>query len=139
MNEADAAAMQIVSHMFANDRAARSMGIELLEVRAGYAGVAFSVREDMLNAYGSAQGGYIFALADTAFAYACNSRGETSVALNCSISFASPGRVGARLTASARERTLGGRTGVYDVEVVDEAGTIVALFRGTSYRVTRVG
>jgi acyl-CoA thioesterase len=125
--------------MFANDRAAHSLGIEVVEVRAGYASVAFSVSEDMLNAYGSAHGGYLFALADTAFAYACNSGGETCVALACSISFASPGRAGSRLTASARERNLGGRTGIYDVEIVDEFGTAIAFFRGTSYRITRVG
>jgi acyl-CoA thioesterase len=137
MSEEDAVAVRIVSEMFVHDRAARSMGIEVLDAAAGFARVAFVVRDDMLNAAGSCHGGYLFALADTAFGYACNSHGGAWVALQCSISFSAPGRPGARLVATAHERTRGGRTGIYDIEIADEAGATVGLFRGTSYRVSR--
>jgi acyl-CoA thioesterase len=122
--------------MFDRDRAAHTMGIELLETRAGYARIAFVVREDMLNAHDTCHGGYVFALADAAFAYACNSRNDMCLALQCSISFAGPSPLGARLVATARERALGGRTGTYDVEVTNDAGKVLAFFRGTSYRVS---
>jgi acyl-CoA thioesterase len=79
-------------------------------------------------------GGYVFLLADTAFAYACNSRNDTNVALNCSISFVAATRAGQRLTAVATERARSKKTGTYDVEVSSADGATVALFRGTSYR-----
>jgi len=111
------------------------MGIDLLEVRSGFARVAFTVRDDMLNGYETCHGGFLFALADTAFAYACNSHNRPTVALQCTISYAAPARAGERLTATAQERALGGRTGTYDVEVQRVDGTVLAFFRGTSYRV----
>ncbi len=137
MEQKAAIPARIVSEMFAKDRAAQTMGIEILETGAGFSQIAFVVRADMLNSMGACHGGFLFALADTAFGYACNSRGQACVALHCSISFSAPGRAGARLVATARERSLGGRTGIYDVEVVDDAGSIVAFFRGTSYRLAR--
>jgi acyl-CoA thioesterase len=136
MSEEDELAARVVAAMYARDRAAQTLGIELLETGAGFARVAFTVREEMLNAHDSAHGGYIFALADSAFAYACNSRNDACVALQCSISFAAPARAGMRLVATARERALGGRTGTYDVEVTAEDGGVLAFFRGTSYRVS---
>jgi acyl-CoA thioesterase len=132
---ADDLARAVAVKMYAEDRAAQSMGIEILEVREGYARVAFVVRDDMLSAHRIAHGGFIFALADTAFAYACNSRNRATIALQCTISFSKPGKPGARVTATAIERAKGGRTGTYDVDVVDDEGTTVALFRGTSYGV----
>jgi acyl-CoA thioesterase len=134
-NDADALARSVASAMYASDRAAQSMGIELVEVREGFAVVAFVVREDMISGHAIAHGGLIFALADTAFAYACNSRNRATIALQCTISFSAPGRLGARLTATARERFSGGRTGTYDVDVTDESGATIAFFRGTSYGV----
>jgi acyl-CoA thioesterase len=136
VNEEDALAARVVAAMFDRDRAAKTMGIELHEARAGFARIAFVVREDMLNAHDTCHGGYVFALADAAFAYACNSRNDVCLALQCSISFAGPSQLGARLVATARERALGGRTGTYDVEVTNDAGTVLAFFRGTSYRVS---
>jgi acyl-CoA thioesterase len=121
--------------MYERDRAAHTMGIEVLEARAGFSRVAFVVRSDMLNGHDICHGAYVFGLADAAFAYACNSRNDACVALNCSISFAGPSPLGARLVATARERALGGRTGVYDIEVTNEDGTVLAFFRGTSYRI----
>ena len=133
--EADVLARAVAARMYAEDRAAQSMGIELLEVREGFARVAFVVRDDMVSGHGIAHGGFIFALADTAFAYACNSRNRVTIALQCSISFTAAGKRGSRVTATARERFAGGRTGTYDVEVADETDTVLAYFRGTSYGV----
>ncbi|MBD5633716.1 MAG: hydroxyphenylacetyl-CoA thioesterase PaaI [Candidatus Eremiobacteraeota bacterium] len=121
--------------MYERDRASRSLGIDILEVHAGYARAAFVVRDDMLNGLDVCHGGFLFTLADSAFAFACNSRNESTVALQCSISFSGPARSGERIEAIARERTLGGRTGTYDVELTGPRGT-VALFRGVSYRVS---
>lgn len=121
--------------MYARDAAARLLGITLDEVREGYARLSMTALPSMLNGHDLVHGGLIFTLADTAFAYACNSRNERNVALSAQISFVAPARGGDRLVASACERSRAGRTGVYDVEVTDERGTSIALFRGTSYRV----
>lgn len=135
MNDDDALAARVGAAMFERDRASHGLGMEILDVRAGFARIAFTVREDMLNGHDLCHGGFLFALADTAFAYACNSRNAANVALQCSISFAASARLGERLTATAQERALGGRTGTYDGEVLRADGSLVALFRGTSYRV----
>ena len=132
--DADEVARRSAAAMFERDTAARTMGIELLDIALGHARVAFVVRPEMLNGHASCHGGYVFALADTAFAYACNTRNEMNVALQASISFVAPGRSGERLIASARERSRGGRTGLYDVEVSGPGGEPIAFFRGTSYR-----
>ncbi len=126
-------AARIAAAMYARDRAARDLEIAVEEVRFGYARCAFTVRDSMLNGHDVAHGGYVFALADTAFAYACNSRNDVNVALHASISFAAPARAGERLVAVAEERARTRRTGTYDVTVT-ESGRTVALFRGTSYR-----
>lgn len=131
----DEVARRVAATLYERDLAARSLGVELLEVRAGFARVAFIVRDDMLNGHATAHGGFIFALADTAFAYACNSRNHVNVALQCSISFAVAAKSGTRLEARAVERSSGSRTGTYDVDVTRPDGTTVAYFRGTSYRV----
>lgn len=120
--------------MYARDTAARTLGITIEEVRPGYARLWMTASPSMLNGHEVVHGGFIFALADTAFAYACNSRNETNVALNAAISFTAPGRTGQRLVATAQERSHGGRTGIYDVEVRNDVGETIALFRGTSYR-----
>jgi acyl-CoA thioesterase len=121
--------------MYANDAAAKSLGMTIDEVGPGYAKLSMQVAASMVNGHDVAHGGFIFLLADSAFAYACNSRGERNVALSASISFAAPGRTGETLTAVARERTRAGTTGVYDVEVMGPDGTTLALFRGTSYKI----
>ena len=119
--------------MYERDRAAAWTGVALEEVRFGYARCGMAVREEMLNGHDVCHGGFVFLLADTAFAYACNSRNDTHVALNCSISFTAAARGGDVLTAVAEERTRGKRTGTYDVTVFGPKGDVVALFRGTSY------
>ena len=131
----DALAAACASAMFARDRAAQSLGMIVEEAREGYARVRMPIREDMVNGHAIAHGGMIFTLADTAFAYACNSRNVPYVALQVSISFTAPGRLGETLVAEGREITLAGRTGVYDISVRTESGTPVALFRGTCYRI----
>jgi acyl-CoA thioesterase len=120
--------------MFERDRAAHHAGIEVEEVRFGYARCRFIVTEFMLNGHDLCHGGFIFMLADTAFAYACNSRNDTHVALACSISFAAAARKGEVLTAIAEERTRARRTGTYDVTVYGPKDEAIALFRGTSYK-----
>ena len=98
--------------MYGRDRAAQAMGITVLEARAGYARLDMTISDTMINGHDIAHGGAIFTLADTAFAYACNSRNEANVALQCSISFTSPARLGERLVAVGEQRSGGsGRTG----------------------------
>jgi acyl-CoA thioesterase len=133
MSEASFAA-RIAAAMYERDRAARAVGIELEETRFGYARCSFEVREDMLNGHDVCHGGYVFMLADTAFAYACNSRNDTNVALACSISFVAATRAGQRLMAEAVESARTKRTGTYDVTVRGPQDETIALFRGTSYR-----
>jgi acyl-CoA thioesterase len=135
MSEENALAARVAEAMFERDRASKSMGMEILEVRPGFAKLAFVVREDMLNGHDLCHGGFIFTLADSAFAFACNSRNDANVALQCSISFSKSARLGERLIATSQERVLGGRTGTYDGEVRGGDGSVIALFRGTSYRV----
>jgi len=121
--------------MYERDAAARALEIALEEVAPGYARLTMRVAATMVNGHDVAHGGLIFTLADTAFAYACNSRNERNVALNAAISFVAPARAGDRLVAIATERSRAGRTGIYDVEVRDERDAMIAVFRGTSYRI----
>lgn len=118
--------------MYERDRASQELGMELEEVRPGYARVRMRVAETMVNGHGTCHGGLIFALADSAFAFACNSYGFVTVAAGCSIEFLSPAREGDELVAVARERSRDGRQGVYDVDVGRADGSPVAAFRGRS-------
>jgi len=106
------------------------MKIEAVE--PGYAKVSMVLQPQMINGHETAHGGFIFTLADSAFAFACNSRNVATVAQHCSISYVSPGRLGERLIAEAREAHLEGRFGIYDVTVQAEDGRAVAFFRGYS-------
>lgn len=117
--------------MFAADRASRDLGMELLEVGDGKATVQMTVAASMLNGYGIAHGGYVFMVADTAFACACNSRGVMTVAAGADVSFVAPAREGAVLVATATERVAFGRSGIYDVTVRCD-DQVVAEFRGRS-------
>lgn len=117
--------------LWAGDRAAQAMGAELIDVGPGRATLAMVVRDDMVNGHDTAHGGYIFALADTAFAFACNSGGHTTVAAHCSVTFLRPGQRGDRLVARAREVSRGGRSGLYDV-TVSVGDKVIAEFRGHS-------
>lgn len=117
--------------MFAADRASRELGIELLEHGEGTAVLRMTVTSTMVNGHGIAHGGYVFLLADTAFACACNSRGGVTVAAGADISFVAPAHDGDVLVATAQERTRFGRSGIYDVSV-RRGDEVVAEFRGRS-------
>jgi acyl-CoA thioesterase len=122
--------------MFERDHAAQAAGIEVIETRPGHALLRLRVREDMVNGHAIAHGGYVFLLADTAFAYACNGYGPVAVARSCHIEFVAPCRAGDVLEADATERMRSGRNGIYDVavrRVSDDA--LIAEFRGHSREV----
>ena len=121
-----------VETMFASDDASRMFGIELLDYGPGWARAQLIVRDEMLNGHGICHGGVIFALADTAFACACNSWGPVTVAAGADIVFVAPARGGDILTAEGRVRARYGRNGVYDVTVT-RGGELVAEFRGRSH------
>ncbi len=130
---AQSVAERVANALYARDAAAQANGIALLEVGPGHSRMRMTVQPSMLNAHQVCHGGHIFTLADTAFAYACNSYDDMTLALQCDISFLKPGRVGSVLTATASERKRGRRTGLYDVDVHDDQGDLVATFRGTSF------
>lgn len=121
--------------MWANDRASRGLGMRIDAVAPGAATLSMPVRADMLNGHDICHGGFIFALADSAFAFACNSYNFVTVASGCTIDFVAPAREGDVLTALAQERSASGRTGVYDIDVTNQRGERIALFRGKSYRI----
>jgi acyl-CoA thioesterase len=117
--------------MWKDDDASQGLGMEILEVKAGQATLAMTVKPHMVNGHGIAHGGFIFLLADSTFAFACNSRNERAVAAQCNISFIKPGKLGDRLVATAREISWTGRSGIYDVRVTVD-GVAIAELRGHS-------
>lgn len=121
--------------MYERDPATRDLGIELLEIRPGYARMSMTVRATMLNGHQSCHGGYIFLLADSAFAFACNSHNFVTVGAGCTIDYVAPGREGDLLVAEGVEQVMAGKTGVYDITVRNQDGKVLALFRGKSHRV----
>jgi acyl-CoA thioesterase len=131
-NAADALAQASAEAMWSTDRASQALGMRILEVRPGTARLCMTIRPDMTNGHGICHGGYMFLLADSAFAFACNSRNQKTVAAGAEIHFVSSSREGDLLTAEAQEQHLGGRSGIYDVRVTDQTGRTVALFRGKS-------
>jgi acyl-CoA thioesterase len=128
---ADELARACAEAMWSSDSASRALGMEIVEVGPGRATLAMTVGEAMLNGHEIAHGGYIFTLADSAFAFACNSYGERTVAVHCSISFIRQAARGDRLVAAAREVSRSGRSGIYDVSV-SANGNVIAEFRGHS-------
>lgn len=121
--------------LFEREPAAQDMAIEIIAMAAGKAELRMTVQHRMLNGHASCHGGFLFALADTAFAYACNSRNQSTVAAGCSIEYLAPGYEGDVLRAVAEERSLAGRTGCYDISVFNQDDTLLALFRGKSYKI----
>jgi acyl-CoA thioesterase len=136
MSVADELARRAADAMFAEDHAARHLGIRIDAISAGRATLSMTVAETMVNGHGLCHGGYIFTLADTAFAYACNSYGQRTVAQHAEITFVTPGKRGMRLVAAAIERHRAARSGIYDITVRDETGAIIAEFRGLSRTIT---
>ena len=120
--------------MLAKDRVAQDLNIQLVSVGAGAASMTMTVQERMLNSFAICHGGYITLLADTAFAYACNSYNDVTVASSLGIEFIAAVQAGDVLTAKATEISLAGRTGLYDIDVTNQVGKRVAVMRGRSYR-----
>ncbi|HAY11359.1 MAG TPA: hydroxyphenylacetyl-CoA thioesterase PaaI [Thauera sp.] len=128
-----ALAEAVAAAMWSRDRAAQALGIRIEAVGPGTATLSMLVRGDMVNGHHICHGGLIFSLADTAFAYACNAYNEVTVAAGFDVNLMLGARLGDVLTASATELAKTGRTGVYDIEVVNQRGERIALFRGRSY------
>ena len=118
--------------MWANDNASQWLGMEIDRVEEGRAVLRLTVDAHHCNGHGICHGGVIFSLADSAFAFACNSRNQATVAQHNVISYVAPGRLGDRLTATAREVSLTGRSGIYDVTVTNQDDAVIAEFRGMS-------
>lgn len=131
-NAADTLARQVAEHLLSREGTGAAWGIKIETVREGYARIAMRVRKDMLNGHGIVHGGMIFALADTAFAYACNSRNAPAVAQQASIVFLAQARDGDRLIAEAQEQSRANRSGVYAVTVRNDKGDDIAVFQGLS-------
>ena len=132
---AQALAEAAAASMLSRDSATQALGIKMVDVGPGHARMSMTVRADMLNGHQTCHGGFIFALADSAFAFACNSYNLNTVGAGCTIDYLAPGREGDVLTADAVEQALAGKSGVYDVKVSNQEGRAIALFRGKSIRV----
>ena len=126
-------AERVRDHMWAGDNASKSLGMEVLAIGPGTATMRMIVRQDMLNGHAICHGGLVTALADSAFAFACNAYDEVTVASGFTVDLVAPGRLGDVLTARAVEVNKAGRTGVYDIEVRNQRDERVAVFRGRSY------
>ena len=125
---------EVVNHMMENDFFSQWLGIEVLEIKAGYSKVKMTVRKEMVNGFGIVHGGIPFSLADSAFAFACNNRNDLSVALDTSINFIKPVHVGDILTAEAIEIHNGRSTGLYHIKISNQHKHEVALFKGLCFR-----
>ncbi len=125
---------QILKTMLAKDNFSRWMGIEVDEYREGYCKLHYTVKEDMLNGFSIVHGGIVFSGSDSAFAFACNSHGQLSVALDVHISFIRAGKAGDVMTVEAKEIHTGNKTSFYDITTSNDKGEIVAVFKGTAYR-----
>jgi acyl-CoA thioesterase len=140
VNDTDPVAAQhlaerVAETMYARDRASQALGMHIVRVAPGEAELTMRVRDDMVNGHAICHGGFVFALADSTFAFACNSYNANTVAQGCAIEYLAPAREGDVLSASGRERSRSGRTGVYDIEVRNQRGETIALLRGKSYRI----
>ena len=129
---ADELARACADAMWAEDAASRGLGFELVSVGPGRAELAMTVTERMVNGHKTCHGGFIFTLADSAFAFACNTYNQRTVAQHCAITFIEAGRLGDRLTARGVEKNRRGRSGIYDITVTRQDGTVIAEFRGHS-------
>ena len=134
-DDGQALAEEVGDAMFARDPASKGLGMTINAIGAGRASVSMTIRADMLNAHQSCHGGFIFTLADSAFAFACNSHNLNTVGSACTIDYLAPGRLHDVLTAEAVELALNGKSGVYDVKVSNQEGRTIALFRGKSLRI----
>jgi len=134
MNSNDELAKKSVEKMMQLDYFSQWMGVEIIEIGYHYSKIKMLLRHEMMNGFGIAHGGVTFALADSAFAFACNSEGKITVALDVSISFTKAGKEGDILTAKAKEINSTNKTGLYLIEVKNQHDELVALFKGTCYK-----
>jgi len=134
---AAALAQRVVSALYERDNASKALGMKIEAAGPGMARVSMRVRADMLNGHRTCHGGFIFALADSAFAFACNSRNDAAVAAACHIDYLEPAHEGDVLLAEAAEQALAGRAAVYDISITNQAGRTIALFRGKSIQLRR--
>ena len=133
--QAQQLAEKAVQALFASDRASQALGIRIVEIRPGYSRLTMLVRPDMVNGHRICHGGMVFALADSAFAFSCNSYNESTVAAAASIDFLAPACEGDELTATAAELWRTGRNGIYEITIINQKGARIALFRGRSHRI----
>ena len=133
--EAQLLAEQASKHMYEHDQASQQLGIVLEKIAPGYAKMSMRVREDMLNGYRICHGGFIFALADSAFAFSCNSYNQITLAAGATIDFISPAQLDDVLSAEGTESSLSGKNGIYDVRVYNQEHVDIAFFRGRSRRI----
>ncbi|CDG19611.1 hydroxyphenylacetyl-CoA thioesterase PaaI [Xenorhabdus doucetiae] len=136
-NTASQQARRHIEAMYAQDACAQEMGMHIEHIDTGFARLSMKITPNMLNGHQSCHGGILFSLADTAFAYACNSEGLAAVASSGSIDFIRPALAGDRLTATASVQYQGKTTGLYDVEITNQNGKPVAFFRGHSHRLSQ--
>ena len=128
---------EVLEIMLKRDRFTEWLGLKVDEHTMGYCKLHFMVTDIMLNGFGNIHGGILFSASDSAFAFACNSHGIITVALDVSISFARPAKSGDLLTVEANEIYLGNKIGIYDIRTTNEKGELVALFKGTAYRTSK--
>jgi acyl-CoA thioesterase len=129
---------QVLNRMLQHDKFTAWLGLVVDEIAEGYCKLHYTVKEDMLNGFNSIHGGVLFSAADSAFAFACNSHGCITVALDVSISFNRAAKPGEVLTVEANELHLGNKTGTYDVRTINQHGELVAWFKGTAYRTSQI-
>jgi acyl-CoA thioesterase len=134
-DDAAARATRVAQAMFERDRASQALGIRIIGVRPGWARLSMTVRDDMVNGHGLCHGGMVFSLADSAFAFACNSYNDATVAAAASIDYLAAARAGDELTAEAAELWRSRRSGLYEITVANQHGERIALFRGRSHRI----
>ncbi|MES1221787.1 MAG: hotdog fold thioesterase [Bacteroidota bacterium] len=128
---------EVLKIMLKRDRFTEWLGLKINEHRIGYCKLHYVVNEMMLNGFGNVHGGILFSASDSALAFACNSHGVLTVALDASITFTRPAKAGDLLTVEAVEVHLGNKIGVYDIRTTNEKGELVALFKGTAYRTSK--
>jgi acyl-CoA thioesterase len=129
---------KVLQFMLKRDRFTKWLGLQIDEYKKGYCKLHFQVSDEMLNGFNKVHGGVLFAASDSAFAFACNSHGNITVALDVSISFTKPAGPGDLLSVVAEEVFLGNKIGVYDVRTTNDKGELVALFKGTAYRTDKI-
>jgi acyl-CoA thioesterase len=133
----DELAQACAEFMFANDNVSQGMGMRVEQSCEGYAVVSMPIRKTMLNGHQTCHGGLLFSLADSAFAFACNSQNQAAVAAQCSIDFIRPAHFDDVVTATAKLVHQGKRSGVYTVEIVNQRGELIAFFKGNSARIKK--